>query len=531
MHSFTLRYFSIVVTLVFIFLQPVAQTKTVLEIKIPEKRSPVDVMIYGQMLENVNDSMIYGGIVDMDGNEQLHITPLLKDLEIPVVRWPGGTVVYEYRWRNGIGPRPLRPTAPTLAWKGKETYQFGTDEFLQWCERVGTTPYINLNMGSHPLYQGTLWEALEWIEYVNGNKQSAMGKLRAYNGHNTPYGVTYWCIGNENYLPGRAARVQDQDTVYANRLSVWASAIKEKYPAIRLLGVGHTAAWNKTVLERNGKYIHYLTQHYYVNSKLKEGKLQNAGSTLFAPAKMEAHLKLLGAELEEMNRRLQRVNDPVRLCVDEWNNRHSIFDGKAYQFTRQSVRKQFDVAVVAGMLNVFIRQSSTVGMANYIFPVNAHGLIRTVGSNDAYLTPLYYLFRQYRTRMLGNRADVIVNGPGMTASETGITIDGDCREIEMGNELLPYIDAAAVVNHSGNIVVAIVNRSADATQEVEIIIPKGYKAGQLWELSHKDINAMNTADDRYEIMPKTSALKQKGIKGSMRLLPCAFAMAELIKVD
>lgn len=508
-----------------------AQTKTTLEIKIPGKPAPVNAMIYGQMLENVNDSMIYGGVVDPEGNEQLHVTTLVKALDIPVIRWPGGTVVFEYRWRNGIGPRSLRPTVSTLAWGGMENYQFGTDEFLRWCQRVGTVPYINLNMGSHPLYQGTLWEALEWIEYVNGNEESAMGKLRSYNGHKKPYNVRFWCIGNENYLSNRAARVQDHDTVYANRLTTWASAIKEKHPALQLLAVGHNTSWNQVVLERSGKYLHYLTQHYYVSTELKQGKLEKANSSLFAPAKMEAHLKLLGKQLDEMNEKLQRTDDPIRLCIDEWNNRHSVFDGNEYKFTRQSVRKQFDVAVAAGMLNAFIRQSPRVGMANYIFPVNAHGLIRTVGTDDAYLTPLYYLFKQYRSKMLGNKADVVVKGPGIQASQANVNIAGDSREVEMTSEWLTFIDAAAVVNADSNIFITLVNRSAEATQEVEITIPQGYNAGQLWELSHTNINAFNAPDNRFEIVPKTSLLKHTGKKGSVRLLPCAFAMVELKKVD
>ncbi len=531
MRTINIRLFYCIGVLLFATQQLSAQTKTFLEVKIPEKPSPVDAMIYGQMLENVNDSMIYGGVVDKEGNEQLHVTPLVKELDIPVMRWPGGTVVFEYRWRNGIGPRSLRPTVPTLAWLGEESYQFGTDEFLQWCRRIGTEPYINFNMGSHPLYNGTLWEALEWIEYVNGNEETAMGKLRDYNGHKNPYNVKYWCIGNENYLTSRAARVQDPDTVYANRLTTWASTIKKEYPGLRLLGVGNTSSWNKTVLERSGKHIDYLTQHYYVNAKVKDGQLQEANSALFAPAKMEAHLKLLGKQLEEMNQKLQRTDNPIRLCIDEWNNRHTVFDGKEYKFTRQSVRKQFDVVVIAGMLNAFIRQSPTVGMANYIFPVNAHGLIRTVGTDDAFLTPLFYVFKQYRSKMLGNKADVIVKGPGIRGSDAAINMAGDSREIEMSDELLPFVDAAAVVNKDNTILITVANRSAATAQDIEIAIPAGYKAGQVWELNHKNINAMNTADNRFEIMPQTKLLKQSGTKGNLRLLPCAFAMIELVKVN
>ncbi|WP_290799068.1 alpha-L-arabinofuranosidase C-terminal domain-containing protein [Flavihumibacter sp. UBA7668] len=502
--------------------------KTLVQIQIPAKKTVIDPMIYGQMLENVNDSMIYGGVTNGKGEENLHITELLKPLDIPVMRWPAGTAMHEYRWKNGIGPKPLRPVSPTFAWKGVENYQFGTDEFLQWCKRINTVPYINLNMGNSIEYGGTLWEALEWIEYVNGDSTTALGKQRAYNGHSKPYNVKYWCIGNENYGPWGRHEKED-DTTYGNRLKIWAGAIKKQHPELSLLGIGRSLKWNKEVLSRNGEYIDFLTQHYYVNSKLKDGVLESPGSTLFAPAKMEKHLSLLGEQLNEINRQLNRTENPIRLSVDEWNNRHAIFNGTEFKFTRQSVRKQFDVAVTAGMLNAFIRQSPAVGMANYIFPVNAHGLIRTVGTDDAYLTPLYYLFKQYRTKMLGSKLDVLVKGPGIRGSEVKGNIAGDANEIKLGEEFLSFVDAAAVLDQKGQIFVTLVNRSHELKQEVEIAIPAGYKAREIWELNHANIYAMNTSENRSEILPKTGILKQKGSKVTVSLLPCAFAMIELVK--
>jgi alpha-N-arabinofuranosidase len=502
--------------------------RTTIQIQIPDNKIQIDPMIYGHMLENVNDSMIYGGVANGKGEENLHITELLKPLEIPVMRWPGGTVIHEYRWKNGIGPKPLRPVSSTFAWKGIENYQFGTDEFLQWCKRINTVPYINFNMGNSVEYGGTLWEALEWIEYVNGDSTTALGKQRAFNGHSKPYDVKYWCIGNENYGPWGRHEKED-DTTYGNRLKIWASAIKNQHPELSLLGIGRSLKWNEEVLARNGEYIDFLTQHYYVNSKLKDGILESPASTLFAPAKMEKHLSLLGEQLVEINRQQNRTANPIRLSVDEWNNRHAVFNGTEFKFTRQSVRKQFDVAVTAGMLNVFIRQSPAVGMANYIFPVNAHGLIRTVGTDDAYLTPLYYLFKQYRSKMLGVKLDVSVKGPGIKGSDAKPNIAGDANEIKMGEEILSFVDAAAVLDEKGQIFVTLVNRSYDSKQEVDIQIPAGYKARDIWELNHTNIYAMNTAENRSEILPKTGVLKQKGSKAMVSLLPCAFAMIELVK--
>jgi alpha-N-arabinofuranosidase len=503
-----------------------AQVTTV-DITIPQQPESIDPMIYGQMLENVNDSVIYRGVADVQGNERKYITSLLKELQIPVMRWPGGTVVHEYRWRNGIGPKPLRPVVSTYAWKGTENYQFGTDEFLQWCRRIGSAPYINFNMGNSIEYGGTLWEALEWIAYVNGDTATAPGKLRAYNGHSKPYNVKYWCIGNENYGPWGRHTAED-DTSYAKRLLVWASTIKKQYPDISLLGVGHNWKWNKAVLAQNGQYIDFLTQHYYVTSKVKDGLIQQPYSTLFAPAKMEAHLQKLGAQLDTVNKELGRTANPIRLSIDEWNNRHSVYNGKEYKFSRQSPRRQFDVPVIAGMLNVFIRQCNTVGMANYIFPVNGHGLIRSVGEDDAFLTPVYYVFQQYRTRMTGVRIDAAVQGPGMSGEEVKPTIDGDPKEVTLEGKFLTFIDAVAVLTREKNIHVSLINRSADKEQTVEIRLPAGYNAESVWELNHHDINACNTADNRSEIVPATRVVKSHNQKLTVKIPPCGLAILRLV---
>jgi len=509
--------------------QTQAQVTTV-KIDVSAKEVQIDPMIYGQMLENVNDSMIYGGVVDLKGNVRQHLIPPLQDLEIPVMRWPGGTVIHEYRWRDGIGPKPLRPTVDTYAWKGIENYQFGTDEFLQWCRQIGTEPYINFNMGNDPEYAGTLWEALEWIEYVNGDPTTNLGKLRAHHGHSAPYGVKYWCIGNENYGPwGKHAA--EADTTYAKKLRHWAKVIKQRHPELSLLGVGRSVKWNEAVLDSCGEYVDFLTQHYYVTSRVKDGEIENPVRTLFAPAKMEAHLAMLGAQLERKNQELGRSDRPVRLSVDEWNNRHSTNDGDKFTFTRHSPRRQFDVAVVSGMLNAFIRQSPHVGMANYIFPVNAHGLIRTVGNDDAYQTPIYHVFKQYRKQMIGHKLDVDVAGPSIATAEINPTIDGDSKEAEFNVDALPFVDAAAVRNRDNNIYVSLVNRSPDSQHEVAVAIPAGFTSESVWSLNHVDINARNSEENRTEVMPTEQPLKAKRGNVKLTIPACGLAIVKLVPVN
>src|SRR5690606_24652591 len=393
-------------------------------------------------------------------------------LQIPVMRWPGGTVIHEYRWRNGVGPKPLRPTVKNHHWGGVENYQFGTDEFLAWCREIGTEPYINFNMGNDPEFAGALWEALEWIEYVNGDPSSNFGKLRAHHGHAAPYRVKYWCIGNENYGPW-GKHTAEADTAYATKLRLWSSVIKKQYPELHLLGIGRSLKWNQTVLDSCGEFVDFLTQHYYVTSRVKDGEIQNPISTLFAPAKMEAHLTLLGNQLMAINKQLGRKDRPIRLSVDEWNNRHSINQGDKFTFTRHSPRRQFDVAVVSGMLNAFIRQSPHVGMANYIFPVNAHGLIRTVGNDGSFLTPIYHVFKQYREQLVGTQLKAIVEGPSVDIDVPHLAIVGDTRfdSVAMHTSRVPYIDAAAVRHANGNIYLSLVNRSPDTSHPVSVDIP------------------------------------------------------------
>lgn len=498
-----------------------AQATTV-TVGIPDAPARIDPMIYGQMLENVNDQMIYGGVADKNGVVRQHLIPHLRELQIPVMRWPGGTVVYEYQWRNGIGPKDGRPTVPNLAWGGIENHQFGTDEFLQWCKKVGTVPYINLNMSLHPDHEGTLGEALDWISYVNGDETSDLGKLRAKNGHREPYGVRFWCIGNENYLKSRSARVQESDEQYARRLKVWAGTIRHYHPDLQLLGIGHTKKWNETVLGENGRLIDFLTQHYYVNSEVKDGEIQDPLNTLFAPAEMEAHLVQLGGQLKEANRKLGREDRPIRLSVDEWNNRHSVNGEKGFAFSRQSPRRAFDAAVVGGMLNAFIRQSPTVGMANYIFPVNAHGLVRTVGEDDAYRTAIYPVFKQYRERMVGRKLDVVTKGASLDMTTIKPTIDGDTRydPISMEGVSLPYVDAAAVLADEGHVHVSLVNRSPDTAQTVTVALPEGYTCESVWKLAHQDINAMNDSANRNVVVPSVEVVSAGTNSLKVDVPPC-----------
>jgi alpha-L-arabinofuranosidase len=104
----------------------------------------------------------------------------------------GGNFCATYHWEDGVGPKDKRPSFPELAWGTVETNQFGTDEFMKWCKVMDTEPYLCLNFGT-----GTLDEALNWVDYCNGTKNTKYANMRRANGHEEPYNVKYWALGNE----------------------------------------------------------------------------------------------------------------------------------------------------------------------------------------------------------------------------------------------------------------------------------------------------------------------------------------------
>lgn len=116
----------------------------------------------------------------------------MKPLNIPVFRYPGGNFCATYHWEDGVGPREKRRKRPDLAWGARESNEFGTDEFMQWCKEVDAEPYLCLNFGT-----GTLDEAMAWVEYCKGTEDTHYANLRRENGHPEPYNVKYWALGNE----------------------------------------------------------------------------------------------------------------------------------------------------------------------------------------------------------------------------------------------------------------------------------------------------------------------------------------------
>ena len=268
-----------------------------------------------------------------------------------------------------------------------------------------------------------------------------------------------------------------------------------------------------------------------MTARVRERVLENPQNTLFAAEKVEANIRRYADELQGYNDSMGRSATPIRMSIDEWNCRHSVWNGSGYSFTRKDARRLYDAAAIAAMLNAFIHTSPHLGMANYIFPVNGHGLLKTVGGQDAYETPAYYVFDLYRRFMKGSAVGVNVTGPGQKAVNlSSLSVEGDCDTALRGvTKDFCYVGCAAAVDDEGRVAVALVNRSYDTPQRVSLSV-KGegsiYEVAEAWSVTSSDVLAENTAESRDAVVPQSITLSAGG---TLVLAPCAVAVVVLKK--
>ena len=229
----------------------------------------------------------------------------IADLRPPIIRWPGGSFVSAYRWKDGIGPQSKRRAYPRVIWDDRDVNSYGTDEFVVMCRKIGAEPLIVINIchgdaNQRPAY---IAEACDWIEYCNGPATSKWGTVRAANGHAEPYNVKYWEIDNETWGMGAEA--------YAAAVCEFAPAMKKADPSIRLIAcgsgglspAGRGQEWNQVVVQKAGKHFDYISTHHY------EGPANFATG----PAKAEAFFRDL--------QKIIAASENPRIKIDhsEWN--------------------------------------------------------------------------------------------------------------------------------------------------------------------------------------------------------------------
>lgn len=357
--------------------------------------SKIDKAVYGQFTEHLGHC-IYGGIFVGEKSDIPNIRGLrsdvvnaLKELKVPLVRWPGGCFADTYHWKDGIGPKADRPSIINVNWGGvTEDNSFGTHEFLDFCELIGADAYINLNVGS-----GTVREAAEWIEYVTSSNESPMTKLRKQNGREKPWNVKYWAVGNETWGCGGSMRPE----YYADLYNQYSSFLRA--PGIFKIASGASEGdykWTEVLMKESRGMMNGISLHYYTvardwNNKGSATQFDEAMwfTTLQKTLKMEELITKHSAIMDKYD-----PDKKVGLLVDEWGNWFDVEPGTnpGFLFQQNTLRD----AMVAGInLNIFNNHSDRVRMSNIAQMINVLQSAILTKDKEMVLTPTYYVFKMY----------------------------------------------------------------------------------------------------------------------------------------
>ena len=487
-----------------------------LTIRLDQPRSTINRNIYGQFAEHLG-RLIYEGIWVGEDSKipntrglRNDVIAALKELRVPVLRWPGGCFADEYHWRDGIGPRDKRPRRPNASWGGVDTNAFGTHEFLDLCEMLGADAYINGNVGS-----GSPQEMMEWIEYMTSDADTELANLRRRNGREKPWKIPFFAVGNETWGCGGNMRPEYYADVYRR----YATFIKNHSGnSIQKLAVGpydENYNWTEVMMSQAAKQMDGLSLHYYT---LPTGNWQNKGSaTEFGENEWHATLvrTLRMDEFIQKHSAIMDKYDPqkrVGLMVDEWGTWYDkdpgADNGALYQ--QNTLRD----AIVAGInLNIFHQHADRVRMANIAQMVNVLQAMLLTEKEKLVLTPTYHVFRMYRVHQ----------------GATMIPLDVSAPEYKLGDKSVPSLSASASRDSEGRLHLSVVNLDPNRAVELAATISGGSISSVTGEvLTAAAMNAMNTFANPNTVKPAPfTSYKLDGAKINLRIPAKSVIVVEL----
>ena len=431
------------------------------------KLSKINKNIYGHFSEHLGRG-VYGGIFvgEDSGIPNVRgirndVAEALRNIKVPVLRWPGGCFAEYYNWRDGIGAKSERRRIVNTGWGGTvEDNSFGTHEFLDLCGQIGCAPYIAGNIGS-----GTVREMREWIEYMNFGGESPMADLRRQNGRPEPWGVEYIGIGNENWGCGGNMSAE----YYADQYKQFATYVRP-YGGVKphKIACGPDGAdykWTETLMRYAGRHMDSLSLHYYTMPGYYPTDMykweKKGPATGFDESNYYRTLRraLYIDELIRGHKLVMDRYDPekrVSITVDEWGAWHAAEPGTnpAFLFQQNTMRD----AIVAGVtLNIFNSHSDRVRMANLAQMVNVLQSVILTEGDKMVLTPTYHVFDLYK----GHQDATLIES----------YIQQDLTGIEEAQVVT--VHASASEGTDGKIRITLVNLSAGESQSIRCFLCGG----------------------------------------------------------
>ena len=484
------------------------------EIKLDASRpgAVIDRHIFGQFAEHLG-SGIYDGIwvgkestIPNTRGIRNDVVTALKALKVPDVRWPGGCFADQYNWRRGVGPE--RQAAPG------EPNTFGTDEFMDFAQQIGTEAYISVNLGS-----GTAQEADEWLEYMTAPAtDDALGAERAQNGHPEPYKVAILGLGNESWDCGGAMSAD----FYVNEMKRFSHFVHTYNPAQPMMRVAvgpsdtdpnytdavmkawkaHSYSWGI-----EGLSLHAYSVGGWPPHLSDTGFGEKDYATLLKDSiSMDDTIKTQSAIMDKYD-----PEKKVALVVDEWGAWLAPTPGSTPGALAQQ-NTQRDAVLAALIINVFARHADRVRMANIAQMVNVLQAMILTDKDKMLLTPTYHIFHMYV--------------PFQDATFVPLTFDAGTYTT---NDItLPRVDAIAARDKAGKVWIAVTNLDAKspATFSVTLAGVKATKAsGQT--LSAPKVDSINTFDTPNTVTPKAMSAKVAGGKLTLTVAPASVTVLGL----
>ena len=499
----------------------------------PAGGGDLDRRVLGSFLEHLGRA-IYTGVyqpgsrlADAKGF-RTDVAREVKDLGVPIVRYPGGNFVSGYNWLDGVGPKAQRPVVLERAWNSLETNQFGTNEFIEWCGMVGAEPLLGMNFGT-----GTVEMAVAYVESCNLERGTKWSELRRSHGYGRPHNVRYWCLGNEMDGPWQIGQLQARE--YGRKARDAAKQMRAIDPDLRLIACGSSGTgmptymtWDREVLEECYDKVDGISLHaYYGNTKEWSGN--STARFLAMNLDMDRHIHEIAAVCDYVQG-LQKSSKRLWLSFDEWNVWYRARDAKAMDGLRtaaprllEEVYNLEDALLVGGFVNTLLRNSDRVRLAclaqlvNVIAPLvtNEAGVLR-----QSTYYPYSWALRYARGRVLDLRVESDTYQISAAGLQDDFARDGS----------VPFVDLVATIDDTaGQAALLMLNRDLDGERELVIewegVVPARVLACET--LTGPDLKAVNTFADPKRVTPQRLDPPAVGSRMVFKLPARSYTIAHL----
>ena len=496
-------------------------------------RSELDRRLLGSFLEHLGRA-VYTGVyepgsplADAKGYRQ-DVIAAVKELGVPIMRYPGGNFVSGYHWQDGVGPRDQRPTVLERAWNSLETNQFGTNEFLEWCRLVGTEPLLGFNLGT-----GTPENAVALVEYCNVARGTKWSDLRRRHGYEEPHRVRYWCLGNEMDGPWQMGHMTARE--YGRKARDAARQIRVVDPGTKLIACGSSntilptyLSWDREVLEECYDLVDGISLHnYYGNTPELTGN--STARYLAMNLDMERQIFEIAAVCDYVQG-LQRSPKRLWLSFDEWNVWYRARDAKARDGQRtfaphllEEVYNLEDALLVGGFLNTLLRQSDRVRVGCLAQIVNVIAPLVT-NETSVLRQSIYHPYAWALKYARGRVLDLRVESDTYPIQAVGLRADF-ARDDEV-----PYLDVVATLDApEGRASVFMLNRDLEAERELVLDWrdPQPARVLACETLTGPDLKAFNTFEQPARVAPQALAAPAAGARMTFKLPPRSYSVVQL----